>query len=196
MASKSPNPAHEAISRAEAAAEAQGKSFSVVTQNIDGLHARAGSDKVIELHGNLFKTRCTKCGDVRVNNDSPICEALRDKGAPEPNSTGADIPLAHLPRCSISSCGGLLRPHVIWFGEALESSVLDEAGDLIGNCDICLVVGTSSVVYPAAMFAPSVAARGVPVAEFNVEETPVTRQFGFCFVGPAGQTLPDAIAPQ
>ena len=67
MASKSPNPAHEAISRAEAAAKSSGKSFAVVTQNIDGLHARAGTENIIELHGNLFKTRCTRCGDVRVN---------------------------------------------------------------------------------------------------------------------------------
>ena len=67
MASKFPNPAHEAIVGAEAAAKAGGKSFAVVTQNIDGLHARAGSQHVVELHGNLFKTRCTRCGDVRVN---------------------------------------------------------------------------------------------------------------------------------
>ena len=67
MASKFPNAAHEAIARAEADAKNDGKSFAVVTQNINGLHARAGSDNIVELHGNLFKTRCTKCGDVREN---------------------------------------------------------------------------------------------------------------------------------
>jgi len=193
MASTSPNAAHDAIARAEREAKAKGKSFAVVTQNIDGLHARAGSEEIVELHGNLFKTRCTKCRSVAVNNASPICSSLSGLGSPDPSTKGANIPVERLPRCSELSCGGLLRPHVVWFGESLESRVMDEAERLLGECDICLVVGTSSVVYPAAMFAPSVAARGVPVAEFNIEETPVTHSFGFCFVGPAGETLPKAI---
>ena len=77
MASKHPNPAHTAISEIEDRFRGQGRQVVVITQNIDGLHARAGSSSVLELHGNLFKTRCTKCGVVSVNTDSPICEALR-----------------------------------------------------------------------------------------------------------------------
>ena len=101
-----------------------------------------------------------------------------------------------LPKCS--KCGGLLRPAVIWFGENLDSNVMRKATAELEKCDICLVIGTSSVVYPAAMFAPQVARRGVPVAEFNLECTPNTDSFvekGFYFEGPCGQTLPAALAP-
>lgn len=193
MASKFPNPAHDAIASVERDARSNDKSFVVVTQNIDGLHARAGSENILELHGNLFKTRCTKCEQVLANRDSPICAALQGQGEPDPQSPSAAIPLEQLPRCKKSGCGGLLRPHVVWFGEMLDSDVMEQADQYMSKCDLCLVVGTSSVVYPAAMFAPSVAVRGVPVAEFNVEETPVTNQFGFYFVGPAGETLPAAL---
>merc|ERR1712032_1165384 len=89
-------------------------------------------------------------------------------------------------------------PHVVWFGENLDEQVLDAAHEELEECDLCLVVGTSSVVYPAAMFAPQVAARGVPVAEFNMETTPATQRLGghgFFFQGPCGTTLPPALAP-
>ena len=130
--------------------------MAVITQNIDGLHKRAGSDNIIELHGNLFKVRCVKCHNVTVNTDSPICEALRDRGAPEPEAVSDRIADSQLPRCSVPGCGGLLRPHVVWFGESLDGDVLRDAHDHMDNCDLCLVVGTSSIVYPAAMFAPEV----------------------------------------
>jgi NAD-dependent deacetylase sirtuin 5 len=84
---------------------------------------------------------------------------------------------------------------VIWFGESLGSAVMDRAMEELDNCDLCLIVGTSSVVYPAAMFAPQVAARGIPVAEFNMEKTPTTEKFGYHFEGPCGSTLPAAIGP-
>lgn len=83
-----------------------------------------------------------------------------------------------------------MRPHVVWFGEALEYKVLEKTDEVLEACDVCLLIGTSSVVYPAAGFAPSLADRGVPVAEFNLEETPATGAFRFHFHGPAGQTLP------
>ena len=113
-------------------------------------------------------------------------------GKPDPNTESAKIPVDELPRCP--RCGGLLRPAVIWFGENLDSDVINKAYDELEKCDICLVIGTSSVVYPAAMFAPQVAARGVPVAEFNMEHTPATKDFGFHFQGPCGSTLPSAIS--
>ncbi|KAK6174402.1 hypothetical protein SNE40_017687 [Patella caerulea] len=194
MASKYPNKAHEAIAECERRLKPQNRKVTVITQNIDGLHKRAGSDSIIELHGNLFKTRCVKCKDVAVNNDSPICEALRDKGEPDPSAVDAKIPVENLPRCKISGCGGLLRPHVVWFGEALNTEVLDRAGEELDKCDLCLVVGTSSVVYPACMFAPNVASRGITVAEFNMEDTPVTNEFMYHFQGPAGEHLPAALA--
>ena len=88
----------------------------------------------------------------------------------------------------------MLRPDIVWFGESLDDDVLDSAFKELDKCDLCLVVGTSSVVYPAAMFAPQVAAWGRVVAEFNRESTGATDQLGFHFQGPCGTTLPPAIA--
>ena len=117
-----PNAAHGAIARLE---EVLG-SVSVVTQNVDGLHARAGSRDLIELHGNLFRVRCTGEGDVR------------DATAPF-----GDVP----PRCA---CGALLRPDVVWFGEMLPAGAMERAAELIRDADLLLVIGTSGIVYPAA----------------------------------------------
>ncbi|XP_075529580.1 sirtuin 4 [Dermacentor variabilis] len=189
---KKPNAAHKALAEAESHFEKEGRTFVVITQNIDELHRAAGTKNLLELHGTLFKTRCTKCGHVDVNKDNPITPALAGKGAPDPDAPEAAIPVGELPRCK--KCTGLLRPHVVWFGESLEPDVLAKANVELERCDLCLVIGTSSVVYPAAMFAPEVAARGVPVAEFNLESTPGTENFGFHFDGPCGTTLPKALA--
>jgi NAD-dependent deacetylase len=113
-----PNAAHEAIARL--------RDTPVVTQNVDGLHARAGSPDVIELHGNIFRVRC-----IAENKTFPAVEALEV------------LP----PRCS---CGALLRPDVVWFGEMLSEAILARAADVIENADLLLVVGTSGVVHPAA----------------------------------------------
>jgi len=194
MASKLPNNGHKVLFECEKRFAEEGKDFFIITQNIDELHQRAGSRNVIELHGSLFKTRCTKCGTVEANFDSPICESLRDKGSPDPNVRGPKISQELLPRCKKTECGGLLRPHVVWFNENLDPHVLKSADEKLQKCDLCLVVGTSSVVYPAAMFAPELASRGIPVAEFNMETTPATHQFGFHFSGPSGELLPIALA--
>ena len=198
MLYKHPNPAHEAIAQIEKRFAEEGKKVVVITQNIDELHRRAGAENVLELHGSLFRVRCTKCRAVTQNTDSPICEALRGRGAPDTTQPQDRIPADLLPRCQLKGCGGLLRPHVVWFGEGLDGRVLAETDVHLDLCDLCLVVGTSSIVYPAAMFAPQVARRGVPVAEFNLECTPNTDSFvekGFYFEGPCGQTLPIALAP-
>jgi len=194
MASKFPNNGHKAIFQCEERFIKEGKDFHIITQNIDELHQRAGSRNIIELHGSLFKTRCTKCKSVEANHDSPICEALKDKGSPDPNMKGPRIPIELLPRCKNTKCGGLLRPHVVWFNENLDSKILKSVDEKLKNCDLCLLVGTSSVVYPAAMFAPELASRGIPVAEFNMETTPATHHFGFHFSGPSGELLPIALA--
>lgn len=185
-----PNACHIAIAKYEEKYGSE-KSITVITQNVDGLHARAGTKNLIELHGNLYKTRCTKCKEVLVNIDSPICEALANRGAPDANVVGSDIPVKSLPHCK--KCNNLLRPHIVWFGESLEPAVLSSAEAAMSSCDVCLVVGTSSVVYPAAMFAPQAAARGAIVAEFNLEPTPATHDFHYYFEGPCGTTLPDAL---
>ncbi|XP_077450704.1 NAD-dependent protein deacylase sirtuin-5, mitochondrial [Stigmatopora argus] len=195
MLTKNPNPAHLAIAECEERLSKQGRCVTVITQNIDELHYRAGSKNILEIHGSLFKTCCISCNHEAANYKSPICAALKGKGAPDPETHDAQIPLQDLPRCEQAGCSGLLRPHVIWFGEALDSNVLTQAEEALDKCDLCLVVGTSSVVYPAAMFAPKVAARGVPVAEFNLDETPATRRFNFHFQGPCGMILPAALSP-
>ncbi|AWP10512.1 putative NAD-dependent protein deacylase sirtuin-5 mitochondrial [Scophthalmus maximus] len=194
MLTKNPNPAHLAIAECEERLAAQGRQVTVVTQNIDELHRRAGSKNILEIHGSLFKTRCMSCGHEAANHKSPICAALAGKGAPDPDTHDAQIPAQQLPRCEQTGCHGLLRPAVVWFGETLDSDILTRAEEVLDSCDLCLVVGTSSVVYPAAMFAPQVAARGVPVAEFNMEDTPATMRFKFHFHGPCGTTLPPALA--
>uniref|UniRef100_A0A4W5QE71 NAD-dependent protein deacylase sirtuin-5, mitochondrial n=1 Tax=Hucho hucho TaxID=62062 RepID=A0A4W5QE71_9TELE len=194
MLTKSPNSAHVAIAECEARLQKQGRRVTVITQNIDELHRRAGSTNILEIHGSLFKTRCMSCGHVGVNHKSPICAALEGKGAPDPNTSDAQIPPHDLPRCEQGGCSGLLRPNVVWFGETLDSDILTRVEEELDLCDLCLVVGTSSIVYPAAMFAPQVAARGIPVAEFNMEETPATMRFRFHFQGPCGTTLPPALA--
>lgn len=117
-----PNAAHQAIARLE---EALG-SVTVVTQNVDGLHARAGSRELIELHGNLFRVRCTAEGHVG-----------------EATEPFPQVP----PRCA---CGALLRPDVVWFGEMLPPGAIERATERIREADLLLVIGTSGVVYPAA----------------------------------------------
>ena len=137
---KKPNPAHIALAEAEKRLKNDGRSLVIITQNIDELHERAGNQNVIELHGTLFKTFCTKCGDVATNHDSPICEALRGKGDPDPNLMDSKIPIEDLPHCKRSGCNGLLRPHVVWFGEQLEEAIIDKAQNELNKCDLCLVV--------------------------------------------------------
>ncbi|XP_041696123.1 NAD-dependent protein deacylase sirtuin-5, mitochondrial [Coregonus clupeaformis] len=194
MLRKRPNPAHLAIAECEARLQRQGRRVTVITENIDELHYRAGSTNVLEIHGSLFKTSCLSCGNVAVSHKSPICAALEGRGAPDPNTSNAQILPHHLPRCEQGGCSGLLRPDVVWFGETLDSDILTRVEEELDRCDLCLVVGTSSIVYPAAMFAPQVAARGMPVAEFNMAETPATMRFKFHFHGPCGTTLPPALA--
>lgn len=189
---KRPNAAHIALANAEKHFQREGRTFLVITQNIDELHRAGGTQNLLELHGTLFKTRCTKCGHIDINKDNPITPALGGRGAPDTDALEAPIPVGELPRCK--KCTGLLRPHVVWFGESLEPDVLAKASAELQKCDLCLVIGTSSVVYPAAMFAPEVAARGVPVAEFNLEATSGTENFGFHFDGPCGTTLPKALS--
>lgn len=135
--------------RALAAMEAHFDSLVVITQNIDGLHAAAGSRDVVELHGNI---RRAKCFDA-------------DHPAPEPWPEGTP------PRCA---CGSWLRPDVVWFGEMLDPAHLDRAAEAIDACDVMLVVGTSGLVYPAAGFPEDAKRAGKVVIEVNPEPTPIT----------------------
>ncbi len=158
-----PNPAHRVLAEMEAALP----DFTLITQNVDGLHQAAGSRRVLELHGNIWRVRCTRCGRVGEDRRVPLPE----------------IP----PRCA---CGGLLRPDVVWFGEPLPPAVLEEAWEAAARCRWMLVVGTSALVQPAASL-PVVAHRnGARLIEVNVSDTPLTPLADEVLRGPAGEVLP------
>ncbi|CAL8075234.1 unnamed protein product [Orchesella dallaii] len=176
---KRPTLAHLHLAEVEKRFELANKKFVIITQNIDELHTRAGSKNVVELHGSLFKTQCTECGIISQNFNSPICPALLDKGSAEEGTPDAAIPTKLLPTCNVLGCNGLQRPYIIWFDEDPTPENMDQSYDWLNNCDLCLVIGTSSVVDPANEFGPLVAARGVPVAEFNLEMTPATQNFQY-----------------
>lgn len=188
VAASEPNAGHYAITELQRRCRAAGKDFTLLTQNIDGLHRAAGSTGVVELHGSLWATRCRRCDAVAENRTMPICPALADKGAPDILARDANIPLEELPRCR--ECRGLLRPHVVWFGEGLDPGVLAAAERATSGCQLLVVVGTSAVVYPAAGFVPLVRAGGGAVAEFNVEDTAASALCKFTFRGPSATMLP------
>jgi NAD-dependent deacetylase len=162
-----PNPAHTAI------ADLDGRlsRFLLVTQNVDGLHARAGSRRMVELHGSIFRARCTRCGNTREDLAVPLEE----------------IP----PRCA---CGGLLRPDVVWFGEALPEAALSEAFEASRSCDLMLVVGTSAVVQPAASMPLLTKQAGAAVVEVNPDQTPITPFVDMHFQGKAAEILPPLLS--
>ena len=142
--------------------------MAVITQNVDGLHAKAGSQNVVELHGNIWKLRCTREGTV---------EEVRDNHLPH-------IP----PVCP--NCGSFLRPHIVWFGESLDPVVLDRATDLSESCQVMFVIGTSAVVHPAASLPYAAARAGAKIIEVNLEPTSLTPHANFFFPGKAGEILP------
>lgn len=148
-------------------------SVAIITQNVDGLHARAlqeqglgGLVEIVELHGNLWRTRCTSCGRER--------EDLR--GGP--------------PGAIHCQCGGVLRPAVVWFGEALDDGAVEAAARIAADCEVFLVVGTASVVYPAASYARLAAMGHALVAEINLEPTSLSSAVPLSVLGPAEVLLP------
>jgi NAD-dependent deacetylase len=169
-----PNAAHVALA---AAARARA-GFRIVTQNVDGLHAaaaRAPNAMPLELHGSLFRVRCTVCSDRREH-DGVIDATSRET----------------LPTCA--SCGALARPDIVWFGEALDSAVLGEAVTLASSADVCLVVGTSALVHPAAGLADLTRRNGGSVIEVNVADTPLTGTATVALRGPAAVIVPELLA--
>ncbi|MDI6855141.1 MAG: NAD-dependent deacylase [Deltaproteobacteria bacterium] len=162
-----PNPGHEAL----AALEGLVPDFTLITQNVDGLHTLAGSRRVLEVHGSIWEVRCTACGQVKADRRVPI-----------------PIP----PYCN--SCGGLLRPNVVWFGEGLAADVLDAVQHALKQAQVLLVVGTSAVVQPAASFALWAKQWGAKLAEINPEPTPLTPHCDFVLTGKSGEVLPGLAA--
>jgi NAD-dependent deacetylase len=172
-----PNPGHIALTRF--ALDRPG--VLLVTQNVDGLHERAARDAAggpdpgaalpLELHGSLFRDRCSRCGRT-----SPALDCV-------------DTSSAHtLPRCS--ACGGLLRPDVVWFGEALDAAVLSRAFEAARRARVCLVVGTSALVHPAASVPLATLEGGGVMVEVNPDDTALSALAAVVLRGRAGEVLP------
>ncbi|HEX8190131.1 MAG TPA: NAD-dependent protein deacylase, partial [Pyrinomonadaceae bacterium] len=164
LSSCRPNPAHETIARWQDRFE----HFTLATQNIDGLHAVAGSREVLELHGNAWRARCLGCGGG---------EDLREKRH-----------AARPPACV--ACGGQMRPDVVLFGEVLPEGVWARAAERAAGCDLCFVVGTSAIVYPAAALPYAASEAGAFLVEVNPEPTPLSADCDVTLRGAAGEILP------
>lgn len=164
LAAARPNAGHLAL----AALEAAGVAVGVITQNVDGLHAAAGSRQVVELHGNIARVKCSR--------EAKIVSDYAEDESP--------------PRCP---CGAYLRPDVVWFGEMLPAGALARAEAAAERCEVFFSIGTSAEVYPAADLPLRALSAGATVVEINPERTPLTRHAHFALHGPAGKVLPALI---
>jgi NAD-dependent deacetylase len=158
-----PNPGHYALAALEKAIE----TFTLVTQNVDGLHRAAGSTNPIEMHGTLWRVRCLQCNKCFENRE---------------------VPIQILPTCN--ACGGLLRPDVVWFGEALDADLLHAISRAVEKAHVMLIVGTSGKVQPAASFGLLAKKAGAFVVEVNRSKTPQSPFFDISLEGKAGEILP------
>jgi NAD-dependent deacetylase len=158
-----PNAAHFAL----AALEERTPEFLLATQNVDGLHAAAGSRRMVEMHGTIWRLRCTACDYARDDRE---------------------VPLPQVP--PLCACGALLRPDVVWFGEGLSEPVVTRAFETARQAEVVLVVGTSSLVHPAAALPQLARASGAFVIEVNPEATPLTPMADVSLRGPAASLVP------
>jgi NAD-dependent deacetylase len=157
-----PNEGHRALADAEGAFD----EFTLITQNIDGLHARAGSTDVIELHGNIHQDRCNHCGTFRKSDEGLTCR-----------------------------CGGPFRPDVVWFGESLPQEAVERAHAAAQSADLFFSIGTSTQVFPAAHLPYVASDSGAFVVEVNPEATPFTLHADMSIRGPSGEWLPTLLDP-
>src|SRR5215831_17736588 len=163
VATVQPNAGHHAL----AVLEERVPEFLLVTQNVDGLHQRAGNHRIVELHGNITRVKCSREGTVVEHWD-----AAKDE----------------VPRCA--NCGAFLRPDVVWFEELLPADALAAAEDAARRCDLLLVVGTSAEVYPAAGLPMLALDRGATVIEINPNPTALSPQVDYVLRGSSGTMLP------
>lgn len=168
MAGVAPNDGHRALAECERVFD----QFTLITQNVDGLHAAAGSNNVIELHGNIHRNKCADCN--------------------RPMDITLQIEPSRIPTCG--HCGGKIRPDVVWFGEMLDDAVTDAAFTAADEAQVFLVVGTSALVHPAASI-PLVAKRqGAILVEINPEETPLTPLADYHIAEKSGVFLPSLLS--
>jgi NAD-dependent deacetylase len=158
-----PNPGHYAL----AELERRIPHFTLITQNVDGLHRMAGSQSVLELHGNIQRVRCSVCGTFAEDWQEADDE---------------------VPRCPV--CGGLLRPDVVWFGEPLPRLDLEASVEAARACEMFFSIGTSGIVQPAASLAHAARNRGALLVEINPDPTPLTPKVDFFLQGKSGELLP------
>lgn len=165
VAGVEPNAGHHALVRLAGLVPA----LTIVTQNVDGLHQRAGSGNVIEFHGNLFENRCFVEGclvdDADMSVEVPVCPG----------------------------CGGMLRPGVVWFGESIPESATHEAASAVSGCDLFFSIGTSALVWPAAGLADAARQQGASVVEINLDATPLSSHTSFRLQGKSGEVLPELV---
>lgn len=161
-----PNAGHDALVEIERRIP----QFTLITQNVDVLHLMAGSQNVLELHGNIQRVRCSECYTF--------------------TETWGDV-TESVPQCEV--CGGLLRPDVVWFGESLPRDQLEAAVEAARTCDIFFSIGTSGVVQPAASLAHAARNRGAVVVEINIEATPLTPKADYFLQGKSGEILPQLV---
>ena len=161
-----PNPGHFALAEMERYI----KNFILITQNVDGLHSRAGSRNVLELHGNITRVKCSRnCGIITKWEDTSGCS----------------------PACP--TCGAKLRPDVVWFGEMLPHDVLTSAMQAARRSDVFLSIGTSALVQPAATLPVLAKQNGAVIVEVNLEATPLTPFVDYFLCGRAGEVLPELV---
>jgi len=161
-----PNPGHYAL----AELERRNPEFTLITQNVDGLHLEAGSERVLEIHGSIWSLRCTECKREWIDRRVPL-----------------ELP----PLCA--TCNGLARPGVVWFGESLNLQTWAAAETAAWNPDVFLVVGTSAQVYPAAGLVSLARDGGAKIIEVNLEPTPVSELVDCVLNGKSGEILPAVI---
>ncbi len=161
-----PNDGHRIIARLENERE----HVTVVTQNIDGLHQLAGTDNIIELHGNLWRSRCATCGEKMESRDAPLAA------------------LNH------ASCGGWWRPDIVWFGDVLSQANIDAARREMKACEVFVSIGTSAAVYPAAELPLVAKEYGAKLIEINPEDTPLSHAYDECLRGTATKMLRELLA--
>jgi NAD-dependent deacetylase len=166
LAKAQPNAAHRALVEIEK----RKPRFTLITQNVDGLHDLAGSGKILKLHGDIWRLLCTTCGANFPNRRAPLPK----------------IP----PHCA---CGGMARPGVVWFGEPLPQGMMKEAEHAVAAAQVFLVIGTSAVVYPAAGLIPFAKQTGAKVIEINLEETAYSATVDCALHGLAGELLPQLL---
>lgn len=171
VSSRQPNPAHLVI----AAMASKVPKLTIITQNVDDLHERAGSTQVIHLHGSLHHPRCRACGRPHVLPLEPLVE---------PEGGRRLMP----PKCA--HCGGRIRPGVVWFGEELPGDNWRQSKNAVRTCDILFSIGTSSLVYPAAQLPSDAAENGACVIQINPQRTDLDQIAHYNLKGKAGEVMP------